>query len=126
MLCLPRESARSLEEAQRYWPDPELPGRVVAGTGHRPHGLGGYGGEAFRRLVVLARRALAEHRPDWVVSGMALGWDQALAEAALDLGLPLVAALPFEGQAARWPEVSQQRYRRILARADRVVVVTAP
>ena len=45
---------------------------------------------------------------------MALGWDQAIAEAALYLDMPLVAYIPFVGQESRWPETSQQRYWHIL------------
>jgi hypothetical protein len=34
---------------------------------------------------------------------MARGWDLALAKAAVELGLPLFAAIPFVGQESRWP-----------------------
>lgn len=96
---------------------------IAAGTGHRPDKLGGYGAAADRRLTLFARSVLGVVRPSGVISGMALGWDMALAEAALDLGIPLLAALPFRGQEARWPEASQARYRGLLARTFRVEVV---
>ena len=96
---------------------------IVAGTGHRPDKLGGYGASTVRRLTLFARFVLEGVGPDGVISGMALGWDMALAEAALDLGIPLLAALPFRGQEARWPEASQARYRGLLARASRIEIV---
>lgn len=54
---------------------------IVAGTGHRPNKLGGYGDDVFERLVALARTYLWHMEPWHVISGMALGWDQALAQA---------------------------------------------
>lgn len=69
-----------------------------------------------RRLHLLGARG--------VISGMALGWDMALAEAALALALPLTAAVPFPTQPDLWPERERERYRGLLARADRVVTLT--
>jgi uncharacterized phage-like protein YoqJ len=97
---------------------------ILAGTGHRPDKLGGYGAAVSARLVDLARAALLKYRPDEVVSGMALGWDTALALAALELGIPLTAAVPFEGQETKWRPEQQELFRAILARATSVVVVS--
>lgn len=97
---------------------------VLAGTGHRPDKLGGYGADVSTRLVDLARAALMKYRPSRVVSGMALGWDTALALAAIELGIPLTAAVPFEGQERKWRHEQQQLFRAILARATEVVVVS--
>jgi len=55
---------------------------------------------------------------------MALGWDTAVAIAALRGGIPLVAAVPFQGQEARWPAAAQKRYRDILAHADRIAIIS--
>lgn len=95
---------------------------IVAGTGHRPEKLGGYTEAVATRLLDLARAVLVRHAPSKVISGMALGWDTALALAALDLGIPLVAAVPFAGQERKWPVLAQEVYRAILARAEVVVV----
>lgn len=97
---------------------------IVAGTGHRPNKLGGYGTEARNRLVNLATDVLRKRQPQRVISGMALGWDQALAVAACALDLPWTAAVPFEGQERAWPESSQREYRELLSLADDVVVVS--
>ena len=59
-----------------------------------------------------------------MISGMALGWDTAWAIAALQCGISLHAAVPFQGQERKWPEAAQQRYRDILTRAAEVTVVT--
>jgi uncharacterized phage-like protein YoqJ len=107
--------------------------RVDCGTGHRPDKLTVYGLIAhsdlqFQILVATARHALLERRPTRVISGMALGWDLALAVAALDLGILLTCAIPFEGQEMKWRKSPQMvtLYHDILRRADRVVLVCPP
>lgn len=93
---------------------------IVAATGHRPDKLGGYDEKTRRALGALATEWLHYNRPDKVISGMALGWDQAVAAACVVLGIPFIAAVPFPGQANRWPVEAQERYRRLLAAADQV------
>ncbi len=102
----------------------QLRGRTVAGTGHRPQKLLGFGARADSILRRFTRARLEALRPKRVISGMALGWDQALATAAVDLGIPFVAAVPFEGQEARWPESSQRELAALIARAAKVVIVS--
>lgn len=96
---------------------------IVAATGHRPDKLGGYGPKAQGRVYTLAYEWLECFRPDQLISGMALGWDQACAEAALALGIPLIAAIPFEGQESRWPPASQEHYRMLRALATEVRII---
>jgi uncharacterized phage-like protein YoqJ len=96
---------------------------IIAGTGHRPNKLGGYGDKVFQRLVDLGRYVIREERAQHVISGMALGWDQALAQAALELKVPFTAAVPFEGQESMWPISSQGLYRELLSKAEKVIIV---
>lgn len=97
---------------------------IIAGTGHRPDKLGGYDDAALERLWNLAYEWLEKQEGvTEVVSGMALGWDTALALAALDHGLPLVAAVPFAGQEVRWPKEAQKRHRYLLGKATETVFV---
>lgn len=97
---------------------------IIAGTGHRPDKLGGYGEEATGRLVTLARGWLRENNPERVITGMALGWDQALGWAAHDEGIPFLAAIPFTGQEKAWPALSQQWHNDLLNLAQEVVIVS--
>lgn len=94
---------------------------ILCGTGHRPDKLGGYGEEATQKLIAFARHILAELCPDTVITGMALGWDTALAEAAHDLNIPFHAYIPFIGQEGRWPRESQARYAALLYHAEKSV-----
>lgn len=91
---------------------------IVAGTGHRDIAL------PKGRLVNAISERLHLLGASGVISGMALGWDMALAEASLLLDLPLTAAVPFPGQPDRWPDDEKKRYRDILARSDQVVVIS--
>ena len=99
---------------------------IVSGTGHRPNKLGGYGMPATVKLVNLARDWLEENKPSQVISGMALGWDYALAAAAFDLDIPFIAAVPFEGQEKMWPDESKRNYHTLLADASKVEYVCEP
>lgn len=100
-------------------------GLIVAGTGHRPNKLGGYGDAVLGALFRLAKKELQAIGPTKVISGLALGWDTALALAALRLKIPLVAAVPFKGQELIWPEPSQARYRKLIEMAADVRVISS-
>jgi uncharacterized phage-like protein YoqJ len=102
---------------------------ILAGTGHRPGKLFGTSEAAYTSanqasLQAFARRIL-EATPNISVvrSGMALGWDQALAAAAHDLGIPWHAYVPFAGQASRWPAAARARYDTLLATAASTTIV---
>lgn len=97
---------------------------VIAATGHRPTKLGGYGKAIEARLQAFARGYLGVARPTKTISGMALGWDMAFAKASLDLNIPFIAAVPFEGQESMWPAESQREFNNLLARAIAVNVVS--
>jgi uncharacterized phage-like protein YoqJ len=97
---------------------------IVAGTGHRPDhlGSGGYGGHVARCLQQLAVAELSALQPRAVITGMAVGWDQALARAAIELGLPFHAYVPFVGQERLWPAKTKEAYHALLTRAATVVI----
>lgn len=99
---------------------------IVAGTGHRPNKLGGYSVKVESRLIYLAESYLSENKPDFVISGMALGWDLALAEASIRQSIPFIAAVPFKGQESVWPKKSRDLYNEILNQAKDVVYVSDP
>lgn len=99
-------------------------GKVIAGTGHRPNKLGGYTAEVLRRLDTVAEKLLRELQPTKVLSGMAQGWDIALARAAVKLGIPYVAVVPFKGHHILWPQKSRDEYDALLAKASEIVIVS--
>ncbi len=97
---------------------------LLSVTGHRPDKLGGYSTSVYRRLREFAKIELQIIRPSIVLTGMALGWDQAVADACVDLDISFKACVPFKGQEARWPEESQTHYHELLAVASEVVYVS--
>lgn len=96
---------------------------TVSATGHRPDKLGGYTPAVDAALLALAIRSLQQLVPDQVISGMALGWDTAIALAAIDCGIPLICAIPFPNQASRWPTDSFVRWLMIQTKASKIHTV---
>lgn len=99
----------------------------ICGTGHRPKSLGpdGYSKETFNQMVEVAGAWLDDHpEVTEVISGMALGWDQALAVAALNRLLPVHAYIPFPGQADKWPLESQYFYQDLLRQCSSIKMIS--
>ena len=96
---------------------------IIAGTGHRPSKTGGYSQQAFDRLVNIAYNWLLtqDSRPI-IISGMALGWDQALARAAIKGSYELWAYIPFTGQESVWPRDSRLYYNFLLEYASKKII----
>lgn len=101
---------------------PNFRNRIVVATGHRPQKCGGFTEAAQRLLKQIAIDWLLALNPRGAVSGMALGWDTAIVEACLDLGLPYVACIPFRGQESQWPSLSRLAYHEYLRKAAKVIV----
>lgn len=103
---------------------------IVAATGHRPNALGAlrpYSGQVLHALGLIAQEALEELGAGSiraVISGMALGWDTAVAAAALERRVPLVAALPFRHQDAVWSERDKRRWRELCQQAEAVHIIS--
>jgi len=97
---------------------------IISGTGHRPDQLGGYGIETQMRVLKLATDYLTDAKPELVNSGMAQGWDMALAQASINLDIPFDAYIPFAGQEDVWPLATRLYYRELLKRARQVIIVS--
>lgn len=97
---------------------------IVAVTGHRLDKLGGYNHEVQHNLLEFAKIVLPLLKPTKIISGMALGWDQAVAEAAIELGISFVAAVPFVGQESIWPLESQTKYNMLIEHASEIRIIS--
>lgn len=99
---------------------------IIAGTGHRPDKLGGYNPNNPVRMSVFheTEALLMEIKPTYVITGMALGFDQLLAEVCIGLGIPFVAAIPFEGQESVWPKPAKDKYHQLLEKANSKFIVS--
>lgn len=100
--------------------------KTIAVTGHRPPRLNlGYAESDRKLLTEFAGRTLSDMpRPAALIGGAAQGWDLACMHAALVLGIPVIAAVPFEGQESKWPEPSRAFYKEILSACDVRVICT--
>ncbi len=100
---------------------------ILAVTGHRPDKIGGYNAAAELKLIDFAKRCLLDlqndHNIERVITGMAQGWDQAIAQAAIDYQIPFTAAIPCAGQSRLWPKLAQLKYESLIAKADAVKMV---
>ena len=99
---------------------------ILGITGHRPPLLGGYDipNPTYEKIYKALQDKFHELNPEKIISGMALGTDQWAAWAAMELGIPFIAAVPCDGQDSQWPEESKKKFRTLLDCAAEVVVVS--
>jgi uncharacterized phage-like protein YoqJ len=97
---------------------------IIAGTGHRLKKLG-YDDKIYFKMISITENFLREQKDiSLVVSGMAQGWDQALAQACINLKIPFEAAMPFDNMEGAWPPEGCSRFRNILKFAKIETTVT--
>lgn len=95
----------------------KLDGNVLWGSGHRPNKLG----PVDARLDEEISSYLRHENPDWVIAGMAFGFDLRLAKVAIGLGFSLCAAIPFKEHISKHPD-----YQFVLDMASLVHYVSPP
>lgn len=103
-------------------------GRRVAIFGHRPPELGGYDANPIaegvrEKLAEILAAKRAVHDDLLVVSGLQLGAETLGAEAALEVGLPLVVVLGYPDFDGAWPAATREHFRSLSDRADEVIVL---
>lgn len=100
---------------------------VVAITGHRPNKLGHDYDFSSAFMFALRKRLekiVVDLKPNYMISGMALGTDTLWAMIALAFKIPLIAAVPFKDQDIIWPNRSRSLYHELLKKAHMVVNVS--
>lgn len=97
--------------------------KILSATGHRPNKLGGYDTETKDTLVTFAELVIMDWQPEKIISGVALGWDMAIAIAAINCNVPLVCAVPFRDQWKRWTSEDIKIYQEILKKASEIIYV---
>jgi len=62
-------------------------------------------------------------QPKKIITGMAIGFDQLVADVCIKMRIPFVAAIPFDGQESIWPEHAKRRFYELLLKANEIAVV---
>ena len=98
---------------------------VLAATGHRK----------FEDLIISKEnfpevyKSLIDHikniNPTLILSGMAIGFDQMIIDAALELNIKFNAIIPFEGQELKWPKYQIDLYNIYLKKAQEIIYVSS-
>lgn len=105
----------------------------VSVTGHRPDkiiiaGENAYSPAVFNKFTDFCTASLKAVRNkieiDRVLTGMALGFDCAVAISCIKLNIPFIACIPFKGQELKWTQLWQDVYKRILDKAKRIKIVS--
>lgn len=101
---------------------------IIAFSGHRPPKLGGFyiPNPIFNYICFETERLLKELKPDKCISGLALGYDSYAAKICIKLGIPFIAAIPFEGQERLWKNKSKEEYKYLLDKAEEIIYVCEP
>jgi hypothetical protein len=101
---------------------------IVSGTGHRPATPKDPSGLTEPQLRWLREQLsegldrLARQGPIEVLSGMAAGFDLALAAVAFELGVPLHAHIPYLSQPMGWPPAVRAEWVRLRSVAASEVI----
>lgn len=102
---------------------------ILVGTGHRPNRLGSewdHGGPVSMAVYRACVAQLEIYKPELCISGFAAGFDLLLAQAAIDSGYNVIAALPFDGQADRWSADTKHLYYDLLGDPQVTKVIVSP
>lgn len=92
-------------------------GMIVGVTGHRQLN------HSNQAVALVTKDIFTRLGASEVITGMALGYDQLVAEVCLEMGIPFVAAIPCKDQEKLWNKGQQDRYKELLSKASRVVMV---
>lgn len=90
---------------------------IVAATGHRPNDIK----ESHQEVETKVRNKLRAAKATRLICGMAEGFDLIAARAAMDLGIPITAARPWNTH--KVGELWKEDYAKVLEYADVVHVV---
>lgn len=95
-------------------------------TGHRPKRLGGYSKRIKEKLLEVALDQIKSFikEDETVLTGMALGWDTAIAMACMITNTSFTAVVPFKGQEKLWPNADIEAYNYLLDKASKVEILS--
>jgi uncharacterized phage-like protein YoqJ len=108
---------------------------TIALTGHRPNKLRGEYLEKYvpnrmyqqygplsKALFHELQTLITMYEPTSIISGLALGADQIWAHVGLQMGIPVIGAIPFKGQENKWSGPNKLWYQYLLEHCKPVYV----
>lgn len=132
--AMDKEEAEKLLEENEDWTMVPAKRKKIMVTGHRIPGLyeipsrNAYSKEKVQtvnKFAYLVVKQLKKQELNFVMLvGMAVGWDQAIAEACVQLDVPFIAYVPYRTYSEIWPHDVKVRYEFLLAHAEEIIVVS--
>lgn len=99
---------------------------IIGAIGHHPRKLNGYyNKQMMERLTDLAKASLIKFSPERVISPMNLGWETAIATAAIRLDIPLTVVMPYDDQESHWTFEQQRKFSAIVCDSTNIVRVSS-
>ncbi len=100
---------------------------IIAFTGSRPWKLGitSFPSLIYNKICQATEKILLEYKPEKCISGFALGFDSYAANICFKLNIPIIAAIPFEGQEKLWKVKDQNTYNNMLSKTIQNIVISA-
>ncbi len=92
---------------------------ILGGSGHRV-----ILEEHYNHVYIETEKVIKELKPDKIISGLALGFDQLLAVIGFRNNIPVLGAIPFVGQESRWSERQKIIYQKIIEKCSETVIVS--
>jgi uncharacterized phage-like protein YoqJ len=96
---------------------------IVTGIAHDPEKLQERSLLPSNELVHLASKALKMYKATRLITSLELGWEQALAKAALEMKIPYIVSFPYPGRDKDWSQENRILYYELLSRADELYQV---
>src|SRR5260221_1806202 len=91
---------------------------ILGISGHRK-----YNQDHYNHIYIETKKVLKQFKPEKIISGLAIGYDQLAAVIAFRNNIPVIGAIPFVGQENVWPEKAQETYRKSVAKCCETIIV---
>jgi uncharacterized phage-like protein YoqJ len=98
---------------------------IVAFSGHR--NLGGFKvpNPTYNFVKLEIEKAIRKLNPTEIITGMAIGTDQLVAEICIQLDVPFISAVPHVGQELYWTDEIKDKYFNLLSYAKEIKYVSS-
>jgi uncharacterized phage-like protein YoqJ len=96
---------------------------ILGTSGHRSLGEASFPKSSFNAIYDKTKSIIQELKPSRILTGFAIGYDLMVADLCVEMQIPFIACLPFNGQEAYWSVYDRKHYNDLLAKADKIEVI---